>query len=614
MIALLLAAALQARAAGVAVSTAPAALSTEDRRRALLLTDLLVEEERWDEAESYILERRSADPAPADWTLRLARLRSAQRRYADAATLYRELLTERADDGGLLLQLGNQAQAAGDLATARTAFERAAKLSKGPEPRYYLAEYWFGRGGETKGRSYAREALAGLKRPVDLQHKRMRLRMLWRLGRAEGLEDQYGRLFDENPTDSELLSDWASAMTRTGAPDAAREPIALLRERFPKQALTWRQLEAERLRRAGDEAGLRRHLEESARALPAERSLRLELAALELSDRRWPAAERDGELASDDPLLFHPAREIVNEARRSGWHHLGPSLAWRDSDGSRAVEEGVVYGGYPLRRLRVDAEADRGVYEKKNGGRSTTISGGLVTAGYERGDWTVGADFDARAGSGLSAASPGLFARWRRGDVTAAAHASARRAWTTSTDAALAGALGDEVDGKFYYRVARRLLVGGTARGTRYTAGGGAGRQSILAPEASWTLLDRPFYAAVGWRFVSQDATGDDSFFLALPLLRRARTHYGLLVAGKQWLDGNLRSDGYVFNGHDPERGHTFGAASLIGYGLNVEWMCGHWRLTGSFEDSLEVVGGVGGRNRAVKALAQYRWAPRRTE
>ncbi len=188
----------------------------------------------------------------------------------------------------------------------------------------------------------------------------------------------------------------------------------------------------------------------------------------------------------------------------------------------------------------------------------------------------------------------------------------ARRAWRDATEGAAVGARADEAAFSLGGRPGTRWSMGGQAKLSRLTVdGGGDGAQWIAAPEITAVLLERPFYSALSYRFVGVGASGAASFFARLPLLRQARIHYAVLAGGKQWLEGRLRADGYIYNGHEPDRGRRFGTEALVGWGVNAQWVGDRLGAALGWESSQEHAEGVGGASKSLRAGLSWRWAPR---
>lgn len=611
MIALLLLLA-AAPALSQAAAEASAELAADDRRRALLLTDLLIEEGDLEEAEGLILKGSPGDSEPAEWDLRLARIRNLQERHGDAAALYRRILEARGDDPALLLTLAQEWLAAGEPGEARAALTRARALSPDPRVGHLLSELAFSDGDAAEGRRLAREALEKLGSPVDASGRRLRLKLRSRLGWEETFDAEYGKLFDSAPAEPETLSDWASGNLRAGRPEAAAEPLNLLRERFPLQERNWRLLEADRLEKTGDQDALGAHLDGSLERFPGEKTLRLSAGEFQRKRRLWPCAEENLSAARASPRLRDSADELLLEVREEFHHHAGPVLRWRQSESSTALESGAEYYGHVRPAVRLDAKIERGSYRRRSTGVEHSLTGGRIGAGWERGPWTAGGDLDLRSGTGGTSPSPGLFARFEPGErLRAKAAAWARRAWLDSTEGVAVGARADEGSLSLGYRPWTRLSLGGQVKWSRLTVdGGGDGSQWVAAPEIIGAFLERPFYGALSYRFVGVGASGADSFFARLPLLRRSRIHYAVLSAGKQWLQGRLRADGYAYNGHEPERGRRFGTTDLLGWGANLQWVGDRLGAVLGYESSQEAAQGVGGASESLRAGLSWRWAP----
>lgn len=581
-------------------------VATDERRRALLLTDLLIEEERLGEAEALAEQGFAVDSDTLPWTFRMARIRTAQGRYGEAADLYERILAGRSDDAGVLLDFGQLAHSAGEHARAKRAFLKVRELMAEPVAPYYLSEIAHSEGDEGESRRWAEVALGELKDPSEPGPRRMKLHLEAKLRWRDGLEDEFGRLFDSAPRDPDVAAEWASVLLARGYADAAAEPIALVRERSSKNPARWRLLEADRLRLGSDRRALRAHLEESAALWPAESSLRFALGELEVQDRRWPRAAAHLDEASRAREFAAPSRELLVEVRKQGRAQLGPAFRWRDSKSTKAVELGAAGSAYPRPGWRLEGSAERAQYSVKSRSERILLSGGLLTLAREAPGWRAGADLDARSGAGISAVSPGAFAEWEPTDFFSAELSGAvRRAWRDFVEAAAAGCTTQQGRLSLRTRPHRRLHLGAQAHVDRATPrAGGTGTQTVLTPEALWTVLERPFYAALAYRYVMVDASGDALFFSNLPLLRKARTHYAVLSAGRYWLESRLRADGYVYNGHEPERGRRFGAGDLAGLGANLEWIGSRVRLVASYELTQDQVSGVGGRSQSVKLTA----------
>ena len=589
-------------------------ISTDERRRGLMLVDLFIEEVRLEEAEALAVKGLEVDVDTGPWTMRLARVRIAQNRLADAAALYERLLSARADDAGLLLQLGELSFAIGDVPRARRAFLKARDVFEEPVAPYYLSEIGYAEGSNRQGRKWADVALSLLKDAKDPSLVRMRLHLQARLGWRPEFDDEFGKLYDSAPRESETLAEWASVLIDYRYLAAAVEPIQLLRERFAKPSIQarWRHLEAERLRAAGDRKGLRAHLDDSVRAMPAYDGMRMARAELAVRERAWPEAESDLRLAGKGPYEKQ-ARDLTTEVIRQSHRRAGPLIRWRETKGTSVVETGAALLAYPARRWRLEAEADRGVYRLKSRGEERSISGMQVSLAREWADWTLGADADVRSGGEVHAVSPGAFFHWRGGDTLFVdGKFAARRAWLESVEAGFVGATSHEGSLSLATYPMRRLYVGAQVRMNRASLpSGGSATQRVLTPEAVVTLLNRPLYVGLGYRYSMVNASGDNAFFARLPLVEYARTQYAVLSFGKHWCDGRVRSDGYVYNGHDPARGRRFGTGALIGLGGSFEWILGRrWRLAAGYELTREDNLGVGGKSEAGRLSVEWRFPP----
>ena len=164
-------------------------------------------------------------------------------------------------------------------------------------------------------------------------------------------------------------------------------------------------------------------------------------------------------------------------------------------------------------------------------------------------------------------------------------------------------------------RPLRRLSVGGYGRVDRLSVrGGGRALETVWIPEAAWTLVDRPYYAALGYRYAAGNASGDAAFFSVLPLLGVYRTHYLTLAASRHWVRQKTRAGAYVFNGHDDGRGRSFGTADLVGGGVDFERQFGSLQLRAAYEFNRDEQSGVGGKAHTVRVGAMWRWARRSPE
>lgn len=605
---------LLAAVAAASVATAPVSgVSPQERRRALFLTDLLMEDGRLDEAEAFVHERMPLDDDRDSWLTRLARIRAAQKRHAESADIYRDMLARRGEDAGLLIQLGLQEFAAGDLPAAELDLERARARSTDPMVLYYLSELAYARDDGAKGREFAEKALAKMNRTETTSQKRVRLRLRSRLGYTDSLHDDYGKLHEADPKESEVLTDWVDALHRAGLHEESAEPLALLEERFPAERRRWRKLVGESLKRSGRDAERAAFLAESVREFPEDESLRMALGDSEMGERRWERARVHLTRVSSSPAYGRWATELLDEVRREGDNHAGPFFRWRDSRSARVVEAGAAGRGYVRERLRLEAEASRLAVHSKSRGTREAPSGGNVLLLHERRRWNAGGDLDVRAGGGLGSVSPGARWSWRpSGPVFLEASAFLRRAWLESVEAVSAAAKADEASFGWRLRPLKRLAFTGEARVDRITVqGGGTGSQLLVTPGLAVTLLERPFYAAAGWRTAILDASGNAAFFAALPLQKRARAHYGTLSVGKSFLRGRLRTDAYVYNGHDPERGRNFGSFDLYGWGANVAADAGPVAVAAGWSTSRDDEAGAGGVSRSGRLMLQWRWAPR---
>jgi hypothetical protein len=594
-------------AISTSAATAPTAISTEDKRRALLLADLLIESNRLSEAESLIRREYSLDTDTAPWILRLAGIRSAQQRHAEAAEYYRELSTVRIGDSGLLIQYAQQLYAAGDAASARRIYGRALAMTSNPAVPYFLSEMAYNEGDDREGRRWAELALKKLKSAKSTGDIRMRLQLRSRLGFNDGINEEFGRLFDSDPQDPETLFAWIETLIRVGLPAEAEEPSNLLRERFPSLEARWRLLEAQRLRGAKLEA----HLRESLRRFPDNAAFQFELSEIEAHERRWQAAESLLSSGSNAPIDPSPADSLLVDMRRQGDHFLGPFFHWANSSADRVFEEGADYSGYLRPGWKLGAEASNAAFTRKSFGTREEVAGGWASLAREQGPWTAGLNVDEHSGAGVDAFSPGIFGGWDNGDGwSLSAQGFEGRLWQESIDAEAAGIIADEGSVSGQAHPFQRLSLAATSTYSRLRApAGGRATQILTVPEATFTLMSQPIQAALGYRFVMLDATGDSVFFSQLPLLQHVRAHYVVFSMAGRWYDGRLKAGGYVSNGEDPERGEYFGTAALFGYGLSAELSACRLLWLASYDDTIENVYGVGGRTQTLRASVQWRWS-----
>lgn len=616
---LLLAASFPAES-GAQVSTSPllgpataAALgvASDDRAKALLLTDLLLEEGRVGEADEFAASWREKDQVKNVWLLRQARIRTAQGRFEESAALYKLLLEQNPEDAGILLQVGLQDYSAGNLSEARRALLQAHEKSHDPIISYYLAETAFALGREGEGRKWAETALAEMPAKKNLSNERMSLRLRSRLGWSDALDREYQKLFEAHPLEPETLFDWVSALTRAGLDDSAGEPLALLRERFPEQDAKVRLLKADQLSRLGDEAALSDFLAESLARYPEEPSFRYRAGEMDFKARRWEQSRDHFESSVKAENYRKGSLEMLEEIHRQYDHHLGPEFLFKQSEGTVVFGESLRYHGYARRNIRVEATAGRASYNSRRGGASSSRTGLWASVARESGRWAAGMDADIRTGPGFGAFSPGLFGELDLGKTCVLTGAAGfARAWTAAAEGAAVGAKSTSAELKGHCRPTRRLSLGGYGRLDLLSVrNGGKATQTAWTPEAVWTLLDRPFYAALSYRYVAGNASGDAPFFSVLPLLGHYRTHFLTLAASRHWVESKTRAGAYVFNGHDDGRGRSFGTADLVGGGLDFEKQLGRLQLLASYEFNRDDQNGVGGKAHTVRVSTMWRWA-----
>lgn len=597
-----------------AVSTAsPSAIGADSakRKRALLLTDLLLEDGRLGDAEAFIAEQSAGDEKKTPWLLRSARLDSARGRPERAMARYQEILASQGDDAETLTQLGLAALSAGEHETALRALDKARSLGADPLIPYYLSEVHFSRGDEASGRTWAKTALEEVPDSKEPRLRRLRLRLRSRLGWEDSIAGEFQKLFQEDPKEPETLFEWSEALLRAGLHAEAAEPLALLLERFPAAQARARKLDAERLRLSGERKAYRESLEQGVRDYPEEASFLLPLGELRLRELRFDEARGLLGRSLSSPGTRRYAGELLGEVSRQGDHHLGPTFRLRRSDNSRVAEYGAEYRGYPRRGLRLEAEGGSAAYELPGRSFRSTVTGLEARAGLERRPWTAGASADLRSGMGRAGA-PGLFWKWRPADGwSVAGEAWWRRPWVESGETVAAKADSDEGDLRLEARPLPRLYLGGQLRYNLHRIpGDGRARRTTLIPEAALTLLDRPFFAAAGCRFVAEDARGNDFFFARLPLIRRARTVYATLPFAMRWKEGRARMDGYLFNGHDPGRGREFLRGDLAGLGLNAELdLGGRLRVSAGYDFTRDSEAGLAqGRSHTGRLAMQWHW------
>ncbi|MFH2202686.1 MAG: hypothetical protein ABIJ96_06205 [Elusimicrobiota bacterium] len=601
---------------GMVRSTATGGVSWKtplERKRALMMADLLVREGRLAEAESWTSERAAADPQRQEWLLRLARIYAAQMNSAAAVGLYQQLLDSQGEDPGLFISLGQAALAAREPRIARQAFLRARAMTPDPVIPYYLSELEFSAGRTRRGRKWARTALKELGEPRTLPEFHMNLRLRSRFGWKDSINEEFGRLYDKHPREPGILADWTRTLTGQGFPEAAAEPLALLRERFPSEELSWRRLEAERLRRLEEEDALDAHLRVSMLKFPGRPSLLSAMANLERRRENWCCAEEYYTRVREFIDYRQSAEASLRDARWKWHHYSGPFYRWRDSTSARATEVGVAYSGMPWRHIRVEAEASRDALVRRSRATRHQLVGGTVSAAYERPLGTAGLSADYRSGDDLTALSPLIFGRWK--PVPAwrfEGEAQLAQAWRNSVSALAAGGKRSMANMSASWNPWGSLRFGGRYRHYRMkVSNGGRSTQNTLEPSAAVNLLNRPVYVGAGYRYVMQNTASDEAFLSLLSISPRSRVHYVTLSAGKYLLDDRLRVDGYVFNGHDDRRGRKFGTDDLIGFGLNLAVYTGRLRWLASYNNSREEESGIVGRSQGFYAAVQWRWKPR---
>ncbi len=96
------------------------------------LAGLMMRAERWADADAALVRVLKESPDDLSALQGLARVRTGQRRYGEAAALLRGVLLERANDADAWNELGRSLALAGDFVTAEAAFKRAVALSTNP--------------------------------------------------------------------------------------------------------------------------------------------------------------------------------------------------------------------------------------------------------------------------------------------------------------------------------------------------------------------------------------------------------------------------------------------------------------------------------------------------
>ncbi|MBI5208772.1 MAG: hypothetical protein HY927_02215 [Elusimicrobia bacterium] len=623
--------ALEPHAAGAAASTAPVALGAApsavgsssaaapgagagewtdaDRRRGLLLTDLLIAEDRLGEAWAFARARLDDDGRKPVWLMRLARVAALQGRSSEAAAFYKELLALQGESVELLMQLGSHAQDAGERAVARGAFERARTLDPGPLPRYRLSELSFSEGEEKQGKKYAMEALAAMPEPAPQAMRRMRLRLRSRAGWEDSIDREFQELFESEPGEAESLFEWTGALFRAGLERDADEPLALLRERFPDQAFRTRRLELERLRQMGAWVPYDALVEDSVLRWPGEPAFRFSRGERLLRSRRWIQAGRDLSFALSSPAYRKLAGQSLLELHREYDHHVGPYVVLHQTEGSRYHEEGVAYRGHLREALRAEAKA--GVTTYKVPPRTFSLTSLHGTAAWESGPWTAGGDAEVTGGAGSGGFSPGVFGRWEpKSGWGVGADGALRRAWASAAGAVDAGATTDRLGVNWDTLPRARIYFGGQASyNLHHVDGGGRAERTVLSPQLVYRVMDRPFYLGAGYRFLAQDAWGQEAFFDKLSLTRRTRTHYATLSLGKRWLGGRLAANGHAFNGHDDGRGRKFTSFDLAGMGAGLDWFGERLHVKGGYDFSRDSESGIGGgMSHTLRLAVEWHW------
>lgn len=609
---LLLAGAAQALSPAAAAPTpASAELSTPERDRVIRFIDMLTEGGSLQEASRLARRGMESDTQKSPWLLRLAVIASARHRPAEAAGFYRQLLDLHGESAGILLKIGENLLAAGELDAAQSALERARALDAGPLPLYYLSEAAYARGDATATKKWAAQAIEAMGAgPKTADLRRMRLWMSARLGWDDSIDQGFQKLFEDYPDDPETLAQWIDALLQANLARAAGEPLALLRERFPAEAQRTRSYELRRLQELGDDRAYAALLADSARRWPENRVFKLLLGEQRLHEGRWLEAERLLSSAQESAALEKEACLDLVELHRQYDHHWGPFFQSYQSSSGRIFDGGVGYGGYAREHLRVGGTTGISQIIVPSQSFSRSLADIHGTAAWESPYWTAGADADATTGAGEDTLSPGVLGRWQPlANVGLGADAYWRRAWTSAPEAVAVGAKTDHVGVSWDTNPSARILFGGQESYNNLSVNDGSrASQNVFAPQIAYQAVLQPFYLDVGYRFLAQDAWGEDAFFSKLSLLRKERTHYATLAFGKHWFCGRLRADGYLFNGQDDGRGIRFGSLLAAGAGLSVDWFGKVLHLRAGYDFSQDTQNGIGGTSHSVNIVLERHW------
>jgi tetratricopeptide (TPR) repeat protein len=308
----------------------------------------------------------------------------------------------------------------------------------------------------------------------------------------------------------------------------------------------------------------------------------------------------------DELYTEYPLQKLRDEHN----HSVTAGYEYFDFGADNFMNWNAKYSGHITRNLKLGTDFIVGYHNASSVNYSSPSFEGMASlSSYHIPYFIIGGGAGAAFNDQRKTPTFNLNTTYYRGqNLRLSANIDYRKLRTDIPQAVAAGALYDTASFNYNYIPIERLILSGEYKASRsYLPGGASSVSQNVEPGLAYVIFKEPYFN-LGYQFVLNHNSNNNSFFTQVPLVSDSKVHY-LTGFISHNIKNKLTLEGGFYIGEDTERDLHLFKGDLFGGSTNVTWRVNPWlKVNSSYQFSRESLASISGESHHLNFSITGNW------